>query len=83
MLHSLRHIWKELNLEKGKVGVENTFLKVSILEMFKRPHAKPEKFKFADATSIVTDLRIIKSAEEIELIRKAAKGRRHSDGCCN
>jgi len=73
MLHSLMHIWKELGLEKGKVGVENTFLKVSMLEMFKHPHAKPPKLEFADATSIMTDLRIIKSREEIELIRKAAK----------
>jgi len=73
MLHSLMHIWKELELEKGKVGVENTFLKVSMLEMFKHPHAKPEKLEFADATSIMTDLRIRKSSEEIELIRKAAK----------
>ncbi|MEM3088326.1 MAG: Xaa-Pro peptidase family protein [Candidatus Bathyarchaeia archaeon] len=73
MLHSLMHIWKELGLEKGKVGVENTFLKVSTLEMFKHPHAKPPKLEFADATSIMTELRIIKSSEEIELIRKAAK----------
>jgi len=73
MLHSLMHIWKELGLEKGRVGIENTFLKVSMLEMFKHPHAKPAKLVFADATSIMTDLRIIKSSEEIELIRKAAK----------
>ncbi|MEM2934196.1 MAG: Xaa-Pro peptidase family protein [Methanocellales archaeon] len=73
MLHSLMHIWKELKLEKGKVGVENTFLKVSMLEMFKHPHAKPEKLEFADATPIMTDLRIVKSREEIELIRKAAE----------
>jgi len=73
MLHSLMHIWKELNLEKGKVGVENTFLRVSMLEMFKHPHAKPKKLEFVDATSVMTDLRIIKSSEEIELIRKAGK----------
>jgi len=73
MLHSLMHIWKELGLEKGKVGVENTFLKMSMLEMFKHPHAKPEKLEFADATSIMTDLRIVKSSEEIGLIKRAAK----------
>ena len=73
MLHSLMHIWKELGLEKGKVGVENTFLKISMLQMFKHPHAKPEKLEFADATSIMTDLRLVKSSEEIGLIRKAAK----------
>jgi len=71
MLHSLMHIWKELGLEKGKVGIENTFLKASMLEMFKHPHAKPERLEFADATSIMTDLRIVKSSEEIDLIRKA------------
>ena len=73
MLHSLMHIWKELGLEKGKVGVENTFLKVSMFEMFKHPHAKPEKLEFADATSIMTDLRIVKSSEEIESMKQAAK----------
>jgi Xaa-Pro aminopeptidase len=73
MLHSLMHIWKELGLEKGKVGVENTFLKVAMLEMFKHPHAKPPRLEFADATPIMTELRIIKSSEEIELIRKTAK----------
>jgi len=73
MLHSLMHIWKELGLEKGKVGVENTFLKVSMLEMFKHPHAKPETLEFTDVTPIMTDLRIIKSSEEIEKIRKAAR----------
>lgn len=73
MLHSLMHVWKELGLEKGKVGVENTFLKVSMLEMFRHPHAKPPKLEFTDATSIMTDLRIVKSNEEIDLMRKSAK----------
>jgi len=73
MLHGLMHIWKELGLGKGKVGVENTFLRVSMLEMFRHPHAKPEKLEFADATPIMTELRIVKSGEEIDLIRKASK----------
>jgi Xaa-Pro aminopeptidase len=71
MLHSLMHIWKELGLEKGKVGAENTWLRVSMLEMFKHPHAKPEGLEFADATEIMTDLRIVKSGEEIAKIRRA------------
>lgn len=71
MLHSLMHIWKELGLEKGKVGAENTWLKVSMLEMFKHPHAKPTALEFADATEIMTDLRIVKSSEEIAKIRRA------------
>ncbi len=73
MLHSLMHVWKELGLEKGKIGAEKTFLKVSMLEMFKHPHAKPEALEFSDATEIMTNLRIIKSAEEIEKIRKASR----------
>jgi Xaa-Pro aminopeptidase len=73
MLHSLMHTWKELKLEKGKVGVENTFLRVSMREMFRHPHAKPEKLEFADATQVMTDLRIIKSGDEIEKIRRAGK----------
>ncbi len=73
MLHSLMHIWKALGLDAGKVGVENSFLKVSMRHMFEHPHAKPEKLEFADATSIMTDLRIVKSKEETALIRKAGK----------
>ncbi len=73
MLHSLMHIWKELNLDIGKVGVENTFLKVSMLEMFKHPHAKPQPLVFTDATHIMTDLRIVKSGEEIAKLRIAGK----------
>lgn len=73
MLHSLMHTWKELGLEKGKVGAENTWLKVSMLEMFKHPHAKPEGLQFADATEIMTDLRITKSNDEIKKIRKAGR----------
>jgi Xaa-Pro aminopeptidase len=73
MLHSLMHVWKELKLETGKVGVENTFLRVSMLDMLKHPHAKPEKLAFSDATELMTELRIIKSSEELEKIRKAGK----------
>jgi len=73
MLHSLMHIWKELGLEKGKVGVENTFLRVSMRDMLGHPHAKPQKLEFTDATSIMTDLRIVKSHEEIDLIGNSAK----------
>jgi Xaa-Pro aminopeptidase len=73
MLHALMHIWKELGLEKGKVGAENTWLKVSMLEMFKHPHAKPEWLQFADATDLMTDLRIVKSSEEVERIKRAAR----------
>jgi Xaa-Pro aminopeptidase len=73
MLHALMHIWKELGLEKGKVGVENAFLRVSMLGMFKHPHAKPEGLELVDGTHVMTDLRILKSREEIALIKKAAK----------
>ena len=72
MLHSLMHIWKELGLEKGKVGVENSFLRVSMLGMFNHPHAKPPNLEFVDSTALMTDLRIVKSKGEVELIRKAA-----------
>ena len=73
MLHSLMQVWKELGLEKGKVGAENTWLKVSMLDMFKHPHAKPDALQFADATGIMTDLRIVKSTEEIARIRRAGR----------
>lgn len=73
MLHALMHIWKELKLETGKAGVENTFLRVSMLGMLKHPHAKPENLTFVDATELMTELRIIKSSDEIDKIRRAGK----------
>jgi Xaa-Pro aminopeptidase len=73
MLHALMHIWKELKLETGKAGALNTFLRVSMLNMLKHPHAKPEKLTFADATELIAELRIIKSSGELEKIRRAGK----------
>lgn len=73
MLHSLMHIWKELGLTEGKVGVEHTFLKVSMYNMFQHPHAKPEDLEFVDATPIMANLRLIKSKEEIEIMKEVGK----------
>jgi len=71
MLHTLMHVWKELGLERGKVGVENSFLRVSMKNMLEHPHAKPSGLEFVDGSEVMTDLRIIKSSEEIDAIRRA------------
>ena len=71
MLHTLMHVWKELGLEKGKVGVEHSYLRVSMKNMLEHPHAKPADLEFVDGGEIMTDLRIIKSNEEIDTIRRA------------
>ncbi len=73
MLHSLMHIWKELDLSKGKVGVEDNFLKVSMKKMLGHPHAKPAELEFVDGSEVMTDLRIIKSKDEVDAIRRAGK----------
>ena len=59
-------------VETGKAGVENTFLRVSMLGMLKHPHAKPEN-EHLQMTVLMTELKIIKSSDEIEKIRRAAR----------
>lgn len=73
MLHSIHHFFEKFGLEKAKVGLENTFLTVSMKSMLTHPHAMPETAAAVDGTEVMSRLRMVKSREEIELIREAAK----------
>lgn len=73
MLHSINHFFRELGLAKAKVGLEYTFLTKSMFAMFTHPHAIPETATVVDGTHALSELRMVKSREEIELIRAAAR----------
>ena len=73
MIHSIAHYFEHFGIREGVVGLEYTFLTQSMMGMFIHPHAKPEKVTVKDCTHIMSELRMVKDAEEIERIRKAAK----------
>ncbi len=65
---------KELGLERKKIGIDNPAGAAGIWG-YKGPKIaeKLPKAKFVEAKDIVEDMRIIKSEEEIELLRESAK----------
>lgn len=73
MIHSLAHYFEHFGIRAGTVGLEYTFLTMSMMGMLTHPHAKPEKVQVKDCTHILSELRMVKEAEEIEAIRAAAK----------
>jgi Xaa-Pro aminopeptidase len=73
MIHSIAHNFEHFGIEEGAVGLEYTYLTQSMMGMLTHPHAKPEKVTVKDCTHILSELRIVKDAEEIDSIRKAAK----------
>src|SRR5512146_1007333 len=73
MIHSIAHYFEHFRIKEGKVGLEYTFLTQSMMSMLTHPHAKPEKILPKDCTHILSELRMVKEAEEIERIRCAAK----------
>jgi Xaa-Pro aminopeptidase len=73
MIHSIAHYFEHFGMREGTVGLEYTFLTQSMMGMFTHPHAKPEKVEVRDCTHILSELRMVKDAEEIERIRAAAK----------
>jgi|GEM_PF-70299 len=72
MLHSLHNFFEKFGLEKAKVGLENTFLTVSMKSMLTHPHAMPETAVAVDGTEVMSRVRMVKSREEIEIIKQAA-----------
>src|SRR4030065_2652776 len=72
MIHSIAHHFEHFGIQEGKVGLEYTFLTQSMMAMMTHPHAKPEGVQVADATHILSELRMVKDAEEIDCIRAAA-----------
>ncbi|MBS1199312.1 MAG: peptidase, partial [Proteobacteria bacterium] len=73
MIHSIAHYFEHFGIAEGTVGLEYTFLTQAMLGMLTHPHAKPEKVTPKDCTHILSELRMVKDAEEIGYIRAAAK----------
>jgi Xaa-Pro aminopeptidase len=73
MIHSISDNFSRFDVKKGTVGLEYTFLTKSMLGMMTHPHAKPDKVTVKDCTDILSELRMVKEAIEIEFMRKAAK----------
>lgn len=73
MIHSIAHYFEHFGIRRGMVGLEYTFLTQSMMGMLTHPHAKPAGVTVKDCTHILSELRIVKEAEEIERIRAAAK----------
>jgi len=73
MIHSIAHYFQHFGISEGLVGLEYTFLTQSMLTMMTHPHAKPEKVLPKDCTHLLSEMRMVKEPEEIELIRAAAK----------
>jgi len=73
MIHSIAHYFEHFGIRQGTAGLEYTFLTQSMMAMVTHPHAKPEKIVAKDCTHVMSELRMVKDAEEIERIRAAAK----------
>src|SRR5512143_1126700 len=73
MIHSIAHYFEHFGISAGTVGLEYTFLTQSMMGMLTHPHAKPEKVVPKDCTHVLSELRMVKDAEEVDRIRAAAK----------
>lgn len=73
MIHSIAHHFEQFGIRQGVVGLEYTFLTQSMMGMMTHPHAKPEGVAVKDCTHILSELRMVKDAGEIEHIQGAAK----------
>lgn len=73
MIHSIAHYFEHFGIQGGAVGLEYTFLTQSMMGMLTHPHAKPEGVTVKDCTHIMSQLRTVKDAEEIERIQGAAQ----------
>lgn len=73
MIHAIAHFFEEFSITSGRVGLEFTFLTESMKRMLTHPHAKPEAVETADATPIISKLRLVKDKSEIAKIRRAAQ----------
>lgn len=72
MIHSIAHAFSGFGIRQGVVGLEYTFLTQSMMAMLTHPHGKPEGVRVQDATPVLSELRMVKDAGEIERIRTAA-----------
>jgi Xaa-Pro aminopeptidase len=72
MIHSIAHHFEHFGIHQGTVGLEYTFLTQSMMGMLTHPHAQPKDVVPKDCTHILSELRMVKEPEEIELIKGAA-----------
>ena len=73
MIHSIAHHFEHFGIQEGAVGLEYTFLTQSMMGMMTHPHAKPKAVVAKDCTHILSELRMVKEAAEIERIQESAK----------
>jgi Xaa-Pro aminopeptidase len=73
MIHSIANDFARFGIEEGVMGLEYTFLTQSMMSMLTHPHGKPKGVTVKDGTHVMSELRIVKEAEEIERIKAAAK----------
>ncbi|HSB91188.1 MAG TPA: Xaa-Pro peptidase family protein [Anaerolineales bacterium] len=73
MIHSIAHYFDHFQIRSGTLGLEYTFLTQSMMAMMTHPHAKPEAVQAVDCTHILSEMRLVKDAGEIEAIRRAAR----------
>jgi Xaa-Pro aminopeptidase len=73
MIHAIAHYFEELGVERGAVGLENTFLNGAMRGVLTHPHAKPAAVEAKDCTHIMTQLRIVKDDAEVDRIRAAGR----------
>jgi Xaa-Pro aminopeptidase len=73
MIHSIAHHFDHFGIAGGTVGLEYTFLTQSMMAMLTHPHAKPKDVLAKDCTPILSELRLVKDADEIESIMRAAR----------
>jgi Xaa-Pro aminopeptidase len=73
MIHSIAHHFEHFGIRQGTVGLEHTFLTQSMMAMMTHPHAKPEGIVAKDCTHILSQLRLVKEADEIESIMRSAR----------
>jgi len=73
MIHSIAHHFKYFGIRTGTVGLEYTFVTQSMMAMLTHPHAKPAGVAVGDCTHILSELRMVKTPEEIDRIRAAAR----------
>lgn len=73
MIHSIAHYFQHFGIQKGAVGLEYAFLPQPRMGMLTHPHGKPKDVEAKDCTPILSELRLVKSPEEIECIRDSVR----------
>jgi Xaa-Pro aminopeptidase len=73
MLHSISHFFHHMGLEQAQIGLEHSFITKSREAMFTHPHAVPPTASTVDATPLLSELRMVKEPEEIELLKGAGR----------